>query len=313
MDAKITKSRLANFLSYDWLKIMVCIGVVVAALCVFFTTVATRPRDDQVFELYAYNGLSGGARSTEFAEDILKDGALSYDILSATFESFDAFETYGQAAYTARRAALQGKAVFVNGCDYTEGEGEEAVTKNRLDDFIRDSLTNLGEPGEYCNPYFEIPAFLADCKAYLESVFGEDLASGVPDEARVREIFFARNGKDKRFRTAAQKEEGVGLERERLIALKGDYLAVTEALESGVFSVYEFVSPAEKTYRVALNVGKIKRLTDFVFYTEADENDRLVRRSDNIYFVIYNNGKVSTDLKYHALSVLHWLLEEFNA
>lgn len=312
MDAKITKSRLANFLAYDWLKILIAIGIAVAALCVFFTTLATRPRDDQVYELYAYNGLSGGQRSTVFGDEILSSGALSYDILSAAFESFDAFDTYGQAAYTARRAALQGKAIFVNGCEYTEGEGEEAETKSRLDDFIRESLSDLGEPSEYCNPYFDFPALLAECESYLRSVFGEDLSAD-PDEARVREIFLARNGGDKRFRTSAQKEKGVGLERERLIALREDYFAVREALDSGVFSVYEYVSPADKTYRVALSVGKLRRLTDLVYYTEEDESGKLVRKSDNIYFFIYNNGsRVSTDLKYESFSLLAWLLEEFN-
>ena len=55
MDAKITKSRLANLLSYDWLKIIAAILAVVFLLIVFFTTIKTRAREEQIYTVYAYS------------------------------------------------------------------------------------------------------------------------------------------------------------------------------------------------------------------------------------------------------------------
>ena len=98
MDAKITKERLGNFLSYDWLKILIAVVAVVFALCVFFTSVQTRPRADQEYELYGYTGLVKGSGASGL-ESRLLGGGLSYDILTFTFETFDAFDTYSDTAY----------------------------------------------------------------------------------------------------------------------------------------------------------------------------------------------------------------------
>ncbi len=51
MDARISKSRLSNFLSYDWLKILIAVAVAVTAVCVFFSMIKTRARDEQVFSV----------------------------------------------------------------------------------------------------------------------------------------------------------------------------------------------------------------------------------------------------------------------
>ena len=314
MDAKITKSRLANFLAYDWLKILVAVGLVVAALCVFFTTVATRPRTDQTFELYAYTGLRGGVDSANFEKNALGKDCFSYDILEAQFEAFDQFDMYAQTAYVARRAAKQGKAVFISGQDYEMTEGTETVVKNHLEDFIVDGITDYGEPTEYCNPYIELPAMAKECEAYLAKVFGAQWEQNdVPDDAAVREIFLARNGKDKRFRTSAQKEAGVALERARLVKLRTDYLAVREACASGLFSYTPYTSPAGKTYTVALNIGKITRLSEIVYYDAEDETGKTVRRADDIHLVAFYNGSDSTDLRFEFYSLVHWLMQRYGS
>ena len=60
MDARITKQRLANMLSYDWLKIVGAIALAAVAFCVFFLMIATTPTAGQTFYVYAYDGLTGG-------------------------------------------------------------------------------------------------------------------------------------------------------------------------------------------------------------------------------------------------------------
>ena len=57
MDARITKQRLSNLISYDWLKMLVTILVFVLVLVLLFTMTATRPRKDQEFAIYAHTDL----------------------------------------------------------------------------------------------------------------------------------------------------------------------------------------------------------------------------------------------------------------
>ena len=57
MDARITKQRLANLISYDWLKILVTIAAFVLVLVVLFTTTATRPAKEQQIAIYAHTDL----------------------------------------------------------------------------------------------------------------------------------------------------------------------------------------------------------------------------------------------------------------
>lgn len=317
MDARITKSRLANFLSYDWLKILVAVAVAVAALCVFFTTVRTRPRDDQEFQLYGYTGLVGGKESGSLGDRLIREDVFSYDILAASFELFDSFDVYSSAAYTARRAAGQGKAMFVAGQDYfTQDYQGEILKKNYLDDFIQTCISNAGEKNESIESLISYPKLFGDCEEYLARVFGENWReNGVPNDDVVREIFLARNGNDKRFRTSSQKEKGVALERARLIDLRSDYLAVKAAIDdpNGPYKYTPYTSSTGKTYEVALNIGGLANLSNLIYYSAVDVEGTAISTSEDIHFVVFYNWKASTDLRFESISLLGWLLEEYGA
>lgn len=315
MDAKITKERLANFLSYDWLKIVIAIAFAVCALCVFFTTVQTRPRADQEYELYGYTGISWGSDSENFEEG-LRGGGLSYDILTITFETFDSFDTYSSAAYAARRAAGEGKAMFVSGESYTvkDSAGND-VEKNYLDDFLASCLLDENTEREEIKTLIPFRTLFGDCEDYLASVFGENWReNALPDDAAVRSVFLARNGKDKRFRTSAEREKGIALERERLLNLREDYLAVKAAVDDpeGPYSYVSYTSPYGKTYEVALNIGGLKRLSDFVFCYGQNSDGTRYRTSENMRFVVfYNQSIANSDLRFESVSLLASLLKEY--
>lgn len=309
MDAKITKQRLGNFLSYDWLKILIAIALTVFALCVFFTTVSTRPRSDQVYELYATDSLYGGTDIQNF-EDRALDEIFSYEILQVRYEVFGQFDMYGQTAYQARRAAGQGEAIFVSGQDYTVYEDGDPVEKNHLTDFVEGGISNLGEANEICHPYLDLPALFSDCESYLARAFGADWESAeAPEEQAVREIFLARNKNDKRFRTASKKKAGEVLEAARLVKLRDDFLTVRGALESGLISYTPYTSPAGNTYTVALNVGGLGRLCDLVYYVEEDA-DNPVRKSDGMHIVFFYNSHTD-DLRFENICLLGWMIRTY--
>ena len=53
MDARITKQRLGNLLSYDWLKMLIAIVIAVFLIILLFTMTATRVTNAQTFAVYA--------------------------------------------------------------------------------------------------------------------------------------------------------------------------------------------------------------------------------------------------------------------
>ena len=314
MDARITKSRLANFLAYDWLKILVAVAIAVAALCVFFVTIQTHPRDDQEYQLYCYTGLSGGEDSSKFTDSVKDGDIFSYDILTVGFESFDAFEAYSAAAFAARRAAGQGKAMFVSGTERTVyDEKGEPHTTSVYEDYLLECINEYGTEKEYLHPIFELPEFFHDCETYLAGVFGEDWRTGDINEEVVRSLFLSRNGKDKRFKTATQREEGIALERARLLKLRTDTVKVLDAIDTGVYSYESYTSEIGNTYTVGLNVGRLPKLSGLVYFYKTNEDGTTVRSAENVRFVIFNNNEISTDLKYESVSVLAWMLEAYGA
>ena len=88
MDARITKQRLGNLLSYDWLKIIVSIAIAALALSLFFTMVRTTPTSAQSFEIYGYTDVYTGSKFGGVSEELESKNAFSYEILTVTSEYF---------------------------------------------------------------------------------------------------------------------------------------------------------------------------------------------------------------------------------
>ena len=123
MDARITKQRLSNLISYDWIKIVVTIVVACLVLALLFAFTAARPRRAQEFYVYAYTDVSTGSDFSSLKEE-LEDGVFSYDILSVGTEGFDG--SMGSTTYTLRRSVGSGNVLFVtdNRVYETDEEGQ---------------------------------------------------------------------------------------------------------------------------------------------------------------------------------------------
>ena len=323
MDAKITKSRLANLLSYDWLKIVAAILAVVFLLLVFFTTIKTRARREQIFTVYVYSTeedasgtdpdhtLLNGDDAASFPSRLLEDGVLSYDVLDAEFENFGT-SAYSKTAFTARRMAGQGTVVLIS--DYIsegkqpEEEGEEVMSA--LDEAF----------GEMGAGLLELEQYFADCEAYLARFFGEDWRSGTLDEEEARECFLARNEKDNRYHLDSQKEAGIEDEKRRLESLREDYLFVRDVcFGSGVYTTVSLSSEGGEAGLYAVNIGSLPSLQELVYHN-VKSGETYVRSSEDICAVLVANdedaGKgadAENDLRYENISFLRYLYEEYGA
>ena len=301
MDARITKTRLANMLSYDWLKILAAIAAAVLFICVFFTTVSTRPGQHQVF---------AGESADGFMADLKESGVFSYDILEATQETFGTGQ-YADAAFTARRSAGEGTVMFTT-TNRTSEEDPEA--------------TVIGEclGGERAPMALDLDVYLQDCENYLIRFFGGDWREGALLEEEAEACFLKRNGKDRRFRSEEKKREGILLEYERLEQLREDYLFLCARMEDGTLSYVDVKDDAEVVHHKAFALGKLASLRKYYFYTETTKTETeevTVTSAANVCMFVFRNdedeGKaaryVENDLRYEPISYLRALIERFGS
>lgn len=320
MDARITKPRLSNLLSYDWLKILVAIAIAVAALCVFFTTVRPRPADTQIFTVYAYADINSGEDAATLEDDLLEKDIFSYEILSAQVEKLTETSSsgmfggmYAGATYTTRLINEARTVMFVYGLDDPASDGYDAV----------ETLIGVNRgTGETHHGFLDFGEYFSDCERYLTGFFGEDWRNGTLDTAAADACFTARNAKDKRFRSDEKKAAGIVSERERLEKLRSDLAAVLDGLESGLISYSTITVDDERaeqdgieagTYNCGVSLGKLSRLNRLFYYTAETESGS-VNTVSGLSLILFRSqllGDKTNDLRYETVSFLSYLLSAY--
>ncbi len=323
MDAKITKQRLANLLAYDWLKILVTIAVAVLALALLFTMTATNPTTAQTFTIYGYTDVRVGTENMSLDTRLEEKKVFSYDILKISSESFYG-NSYSAAAYTARRAAGEGTVMFLSALD-------KAGKASKDSELYRNTSEGTYAGDEVYSGFYDPQYFLeTEIKEYLETFFGADL-SGELNQDKASARFLERNGKDKRFRTKEQKAAGIESEKQRLIKLRNDYVAVRTAFEqeklvylainkeSGETKELKWEEVCPENYHVAaFGLGKLKSISKLYYfeYTEPAEEEggegKNKTTGESICLTVFrNNRKKGHDLCYETVSFLNYLAENY--
>ena len=298
MDAKITKERLGNFLSYDWIKIVCAIVAAIMFLLVLFTTIGAGTTSAQRFSVYGYLDLSYGDDAVDFANQVKSAHVFSYDILEVESENFTD-GTYSSAQLVTRRSTGDGDCMFVS--NYKEKE---------------DSLSTLEQlvVGYGADFMLDPALFLADCEAYLNG-FYSDWTAGTLDEARVKEAFLARNGKDKRFRSEESKAQGIVQEKERLERLRRDYEYVISSFESGLLTYTTVTVEGEGetvTAQCAIGLGKLNKMTELYYYT-VEKDGETVRTAEDLTLILFDNKDWDGDLKYDTISFLRYVAQHYGS
>lgn len=326
MDARITKQRLGNLLSYDWLKMLVTIAIFVFLVVLLFTMTATRVTNAQTFTVYAYNGLSAGKRFNTLAGTLKDDHILSYDTLETEAELFTDESRYDMLSL--RRSTGAGDVMFISDVwTYkTDDDGNLLDEDGKIVDSTEDAAVEttsalysiaMGAAAssleEGYGSVYDTRFFMQACGEYLVSFFGEDLENNnTPDEAAVRASFLERNSGDKRYKNDEAREKGIADERQRLIDLKDDYLFVRDLFDRGVYShtVYEGTNDDGETYEMALgiNVGGLGGISDLVYYNDSE----LRAVTDKLNLIFFFNGE-QNGMLYESVTFLRYLYEEYGA
>lgn len=300
MDARITKQRLGNLLSYDWIKILVAIAAAIFALSVVFMTTRVQPAEGQRFTVHYYGGLNQGGDSSRFT-DAIGNGVFSYDILQTGTE-YISDDYNGDQVFSVRRAVKEGTVAIA--ADYTSSEEEGALTP-----YAR--LCEMGVGGSM-GIFLDVEEYFKELDGYLSRFFGEDYGTGEADTEAIRAYFLEKNGGDRRFRSDEQKEEGVRLETARLTQIRDDYLFVQKKIADGVFSVayYEYAAEeGEEAERVAagIRIGRLTTLGNLCNYTDAAG----LSSATELVMMFYDNGAGAAPAKYEIVTLLRYLAERY--
>lgn len=244
MDARITKKRIGQMLSYDWIKILACIVAGIFLWSLIFTTAASRLNPAQTFTVYAYCGTSPtskfSSRVTSKSGTGLAKG-FSYDVIETNVLDL---ASAGENAYTlleARTSVQEGNVAFVSkaektGAKYKDEEGSE-YTPTYLQDLLMRLYSGVSVLEESDGTGKE--AFFAKTEAYLSRYY-ENIADGDTLRAETVESDFrarVKSQKDKRYKKEAQIEQGVKDETARIESYRDNYLAVKGYLEEGIIAL----------------------------------------------------------------------------
>lgn len=238
MDAKITKKRLGNMLSYDWIKIIAIAVALIVFWSLLFTMTATKLTSAQTFSVYSYIGSSTGTPFDRYSSNLKK--ILSYDVEKITTENFSSGGDQAMSVIQARFAVDEGDALFVspernkkNG-SYTVGEGEEQKTEHYS--YLEHFLYNY----HYTVETFGEGGYIDELNAYLDSYYLGDYKNPDPtvadiDETLVKKDFRKRikKLKDKRFKKEAEIKKGEKKELQRIESYRLALIEFETYLEKG--------------------------------------------------------------------------------
>lgn len=324
MDAKITKQRLSRLLSYDWLKIIALAVAAIFFWTLIFTMTATRITPAQQFTVinYTSNRSLSDAFNDSYAK-AFKDGVFSYEVLETNVNDLNTAGEYASTVLEARLSTSEGDVIFIPDIgdkDYAkknEDTGETTYEYTYIESFARRYFTSLYElEGE--------DGYFARLEKFLNGYYGGDYLNGELDTARAESVFKARieKNKDKRFKTAAQIEQGVKDEIERIEKYCAAYKEFNGYLQEGLVE-YTYVKivygKGEKDFRegmYALNIcpdeskaGKLKNLFAYQVTEQTEDGNNVSKATaKDMNVLFFKFGDVEESFEYESLLYVNYVI-----
>lgn len=326
MDNKITRARLSNLISYDWVKIVAIIAAIALIWGLAFTIGAPRASVGQTFGLFTYAPDFGVAESeSETLARAKKNGAFSYDILDFNTRLLE--RDYYSTVMTAADSVQEGD-IFITSDFSDTVESKTSPMRSFVD-------------GYYSSCY-DYDSLISDAKEYaLQNGVYEDNGSYYINENRVAALFSSRMERDPRFRNKKSEKYRNGLESEaeRIKSvwnnaclleavlnahpeLRVEYRAFTQTLdnlgeEEREESYYYdwWLGFEEKTY--ALNLGKLSGGENDVthYYSREILNEKGELESvvaDGIVMCVFNYKTEQPHLQYETLGFINYIIGFFS-
>lgn len=295
MDARITKSRLSNLFSYDWLRIIITIVVAVFIGIVVLLSIGTKPTTAQQMYLLYYKDLY---LSDDYSVNLEEnsDKMFSYEILSSSYFEMSSDSTYGETAFSARFAAGQRNILFSS--DKISEDDEKPYVEA-----VVSSFSGITE---------NIDEYLSAAAEYANSFYGGDYLNGELDEEYLSSQFRARAANDKRYKTEKKMLSGIEDEKDRISLLRSSLIAVNTAIENGVIEKYYMtLEEGGESLPYALKIGtkKMSSLAELVYSYDEESG---VKTSDGICAVFFKPLDSSCDyMRFEGLNYISYLITTY--
>ncbi len=347
MDAKITKTRLVQMLSYDWIKIIASALAVIFVWLLVFTWTATRITNTQKFVIHNYFGVSlGDGYYNAGYSSFGKGKVFSYEVFETENVNLNQGAEVSYQLLEGRYGVGEMDVIFMaditNPDAYFDKDGNqlfqitedtEYVHKSYLETFSRSTYfrgaTRLDDADGKDGFFTQMKTYLSQfysVASETEKTFGEvrltvaDFDESSFNEQRVKDLFKARAtaNKDKRYKKEAEWQQGYADEIARIKAYQKAYEDFFTYLEQGYVSLtawsYESTSPlftSGGVYSINLcpDEEKMGDLKKDFYYRLQDENEKYFSTAKNMNIVFMELDGLDPDFKYENLLLVNEIVK----
>ncbi len=272
MDARITKLRLQNVLSYDWIKILVTVVAAIFGWVTVLSLASTKPAYQQQMYFIYYEDIYRGDDASTLEERLVDtkdvDGVFSYEIMDASSLYMSSSSTYASLALSARMAAGLYSMMLVS-----DAVADEEAQTTYLQEFL----------GGYYPLVEEIDEYFSAAEAYLSPFYDGDIENGTLNASYLEEQFRARNEKDKRYRTEKNVQAGLLDEANRIEETRDALFTVLSAIDEGIltltetqFTDFEKEETVGGTYAICLGTPRMASMRKLMYLYDEETATKYV-------------------------------------
>ncbi len=324
MENKLTKKRLSDFLSYEWIFMIIIAVCAILGWELIYHVSSVQLTTGQTFKYY-YDETVVSVSNNEFIKELINRQTFSYDVIRLNTEMLDSENN----VLASRLTIQEGDVIFtdVKGIGKTE-------TVNQVERPV--AVRAKSYVDSFSFKMYALDDMLEDAKNYLKDNFikdGQEIDASkvddIIDEVKLERTFRQRMKGDNRFRNEDQIKKGIEAERGRIKKLIAnvDYFEKfinDPANQDALFKYTRF----EQTYNRAttdaskeqyqewmsqekekiygINIGALDEMGDGVDATKIlqlrkpeNEGDKL---SKNVVLMVFDFKTYQPHLQYESLS-----------
>jgi len=207
MDNKLTKRRFSDFMSYEWILMLIVAVVAIVVWELAYTIGSVRLSVGQQFKYY-YDETISSATSNDFYSLLVEDETFSYDVIELDYEALTA--DYNVLSV---RLSIQEGDILVTDSKKPEDGSTGSQRYIRAKTAVDTHDYNI----------YSLDLMLSDACSYLKGFLKDGATGENPelsydnlDEGKIESYFLERMKKDNRFRKAEEKAVGIALEKQRI-------------------------------------------------------------------------------------------------
>ena len=320
MENKLTKKRLSDFLSYEWIFMIIIAVCAILGWELIYHVSSVQLTTGQTFKYY-YDETVVSVSNNDFIKELVNRQTFSYDVIRLNTEMLDSENN----VLASRLTIQEGDVIFTDakGMDKTETvNGKERPVAVRAKSYV----------DNFSYKMYALDDMLEDAKTYLKDNFikdGQEISVSNIDDNKLEKTFRKRMKGDNRFRTEDQIRKGIKAERvriEKLIA-NVDYFerfindpanqdalfkytrfeqTYNRATTDASKEQYQEWMAQEKEKIYGINIGVLDEVGDGVDATKIlqlrkpeNEGDKL---SKNVVLMVFDFKDYQPHLQYESLS-----------